>query len=113
MTDTLDPAALFLDKAKIGLFTTQQAPSANNKFVDFEFSEGDLRSMATLTYDFEQDGWYATIRVAETEDDDFDDAVDATADQLAALKAALPAEQYEKLEALKEQFAPVSSGPRV
>lgn len=45
MTETINAAELFLDKSKIGLFTVQQQPSVENKFVDFEFSEGaDLRT---------------------------------------------------------------------
>lgn len=67
--------------------------------------------MATLTYDFEQDGWYATIRIADSDDGDFEDPVDATPEQLAALKAALPEGEYKKIEDFKEKLT--AAGPRI
>lgn len=100
MTKILDGTTLFLEASGIRLIDVA-ASEATYPYIDFNFEEGDLRSEAVLTLNVEENEWHGVIRIAEDEVADFDDGMDASPEQIAALKASLPEDANDKIEAFK------------
>lgn len=95
---------LFLDAAKVRFSLVSQRPSDGNPYLDFELEDGDLRTMATLTYNVEDGGWFAVIRIADDETADFDEGADATSEQLEILKAAVPQAELDLVETFQAEY---------
>lgn len=102
----MDTKALYLDSRKIKHVSTD-ANSASYPFMDFEFEEGDLRTVAILTTNVSDDSWHAVIRTAEDEEADFDDGETASPEQLEALKSRLP----ENVNELVADFKAANAAP--
>lgn len=106
----MDTNALYLDPTKINHVSTD-ANSATYPFMDFEFEEGDLRTVAILTMNVSDGSWHALIRTAEDEEADFGDGETASPEQLEALKSRLPENVNELVADFKAANA-APSGPR-
>jgi hypothetical protein len=105
MSNELKAETLFLDSDKINLLGTT-ANDATYPFFDFNFEEGDLRTEAVLTFNADEETWHGVIRIAEDKDADFDDGHDATAEQLAALKAKLPTNSQNLIAIFRSECGP-------
>lgn len=105
MTEKLDATTLFLDSSNIRPFTASTVEAAY-PFIDFEFEEGDLRSEARLTLNVDDGSWHGIIRTAEDAESDFDEGVDASPEQIEALKAKLPENANDLIEKFKGDFGP-------
>lgn len=99
----LKHSELFLNAKKVRFSLVSQRPSESIPYLDFEFEDGDLRTMATLTYNVEDQDWFAVIRIAEDEEADFDDGADATPEQIEILKAALPEAELKLVETFQAE----------
>jgi Lon protease-like protein len=52
MSELPQPDTLFLDASKVRFLLTASEPSDDIPHMDIDLEEGDLRSQATLAYDF-------------------------------------------------------------
>ncbi|WP_315921601.1 hypothetical protein [Mesorhizobium sp. SP-1A] len=96
---------MFLDAEKINFYEAWQKPKLENPYANFEFEEGDLKTTATLTYDFETDGWNGIIRVSETEESEFDEGTALTDTQIKVLKGKLTKAQLDMIEEFKAEYS--------
>ena len=91
---------LFKNKDSVKFYTVRQK---SYPYIDFEFSEGNPRTVGVLTYNVEEDGWHATVGISEDEESEWDDIQDATPEQLTVLQNALPEEQLEMVTSFKAE----------
>jgi hypothetical protein len=112
MSELPQPDTLFLDASKVRFLLTASEPSDDIPYMDIDLEEGDLRSQATLAYDFTKKSWYGAIRQSETEDGMFDKSADATKAQMDILLAAIPQERMDRIAELQQYFDENSSFPR-
>lgn len=107
--EKVDTSRIFLDAEKINFYEAWQKPKLDNPYADFEFEEGDLKTTATLSYDFEAESWNGIIRVSETEESEFNEGTDLTAAQIEVLKGKLTQAQLDMIEEFKAEY----SAPRI
>ncbi|TLX15971.1 hypothetical protein [Rhizobium sp. MHM7A] len=105
MPEIRDFDHLFLDQAKVKFTLTNQEPSDSVPHIDLDLEvEGDLRSIATLSYSFETKAWCGIIRQSQTDDDSFDFDAPATGEQLDNLLRAVPEERMAHIHELQAYF---------
>jgi hypothetical protein len=105
MPDLRDFDDLFLDQAKVKFTLTNQEPSDNVPHIDLDLEvEGDLRSMATLSYSFETKAWCGVIRQSQADNDSFDFDAPATGEQFDILLRAVPEERMAHIQELQTYF---------
>jgi hypothetical protein len=112
MADIRNFDDLFLDQAKVKFTLTNQEPSDDVPHIDLDLEvEGDLRSMATLSYSFRDKSWCGVIRQSQHDDDSFDFDAPATAEQFDNLLRAVPQERMEHIHELQTYFDQNGSFP--
>lgn len=105
-----DTKNMFLNAEKINFYDAWPKPKLDSPYADFEFEEGDLKTTATLSYDFEAEAWNGIIRVSETDESEFDDGTDLTKEQIEVLKGKLTAAQLTMIEDFKVEFSAPRNG---
>lgn len=100
-----DTSLMFLDAEKINFYEVWQKPKQDSPYADFEFEEGDLKTTATLSYDFETDAWNGLVRVSETDESEFDEGTALTEDQIEVLRGKLTAAQLSMIEEFKAEYS--------
>lgn len=112
MPDIRDFDDLFLDQTKVKFTLTNQEPSDNVPHIDLDLEvEGDLSSMATLSYSFETKSWCGVIRQSQADDASFDFDAPATGQQLDNLLRAVPEERMAHIHGLQAYFDENGSFP--
>ncbi len=65
----------------------------NGGYLDYDFSDGNLRRRYIVTFDTDDLAWWGVIQTSETDDGSFDGDEEMSPEILAELRALIPADK--------------------